>query len=76
MTPLHRLLIPGLICLTACAPDHSEPTAAMSLCPAAVDYGTEFQRELADELETLPAHSTVWRIMLDYGQLRAALREC
>ncbi|MDB2403397.1 hypothetical protein N9W16_00275 [bacterium] len=48
----------------------------MSLCPAAVDYGTEFQRELADELETLPAHSTVWRIMLDYGQLRAALREC
>ena len=70
------LLTLSLICLTACAPDRSEPTAAMPLCPAVVDYGTEFQRGLADELETLPAHSAVWRIMLDYGQLRAALRAC
>ena len=48
----------------------------MSLCPVPIAYGTAFQAQLADELTSLPEHPALWRAMLDYGQLRAALREC
>lgn len=76
MKPLPTLLILSLICLTACAQVRSEPPDIMSLCPVPIAYGTAFQAQLADELTSLPDHPALWRAMLDYGQLRAALREC
>jgi len=76
MKPLPTLLTLSLICLTACAQGRSEPEAVVSLCPAPINYGAPFQAQLADELASLPDHPALWRAMLDYGQLRAALREC
>lgn len=76
MKPLPTLLTLSLICLTACARGRSEPEAVVSLCPAPINYGAPFQAQLADELASLPDHPALWQAMLDYGQLRAALREC
>lgn len=77
MKLLQWLLIPGLICLTACAPETSRPPTVDSLCPEPVAYGADFQQQLADELEALPvAHTALWQAMMDYGRLRAALRVC
>ena len=76
MKPRLALLTLSLICLTACAPDRFRPEAVLSLCPTPVAYSTEFQTQLAAELEALPDHPALWRAMLDYGQLRAALRAC
>ena len=76
MKPLLAPLTLSLICLTACATDRSSLDAVRSLCPAIIDYGVEFRGQLAAELESLPDHPSLWRAMLDYGQLRAALRAC
>ena len=76
MKPLPTLLTLSLIRLTACAPGRFEAVPVVSLCPAPIDYGASFQAQLADELASLPDHPALWRAMLDYGQLRAALREC
>ena len=76
MKPRLALLTLSLICLTACAPGRFRPEAVLSLCPMPIDYGIEFQTQLAAEPEALPDHPALWRAMLDYEQLRAALRAC
>lgn len=76
MKLLQWLLIPGLTCLTACGQDRFRPPVMAPLCPAPIEYGADFQRQLAGELEALPDQAALWQAMLDYGQLRAALRVC
>jgi hypothetical protein len=41
-----------------------------------IEYSPEFQAQLADELEALPAGSSLERAMIDYGRLRSELRAC
>jgi hypothetical protein len=45
-------------------------------CPAPVVYSPGMQAEAADELLALPPGSILTQMMIDYGQLRAKLREC
>lgn len=44
-------------------------------CPYVMPYTLEVQRRAADELDRLPADSEVRRMIEDYGELRARLRE-
>jgi hypothetical protein len=45
-------------------------------CPAPVVYTPGQQAEAADELLALPPGSILTQMMIDYGTLRAKLREC
>ena len=76
MKPVPVLLTLSLTCLTACAAAPSSRPELVSLCPEPVAYGRGFQMQLADELEAIPNGTAIWRVVLDYGQLREVLRAC
>ncbi len=46
----------------------------LSVGPSVADYSPGFQAQLAEELEAMAGRNpAVWRALLDYGELRAAL---
>ena len=55
--------------LGACARAGSEPG-----CLALVPYDSQTQLQAAEELASLPASSTLARMIDDYGDLRARIR--
>ena len=76
MKPVRALLILSLTWLTACAPARSELALLSHVCPTPIAYDKAFQYQLAEEFEGMGEAEAIWRAMLDYGQLRAALRAC
>jgi hypothetical protein len=60
-----------LLCLlTACTPPYATG------CPSPVEYSPEFQKRAQAQLQTLDPLSPVPQMIVDYGQLRAAVRAC
>lgn len=61
--------------LTACAADPCDCAGGgeLALLPL-VDYTMEFQRRVADELETLPEGAATWQMIGDYIHLRDQIR--
>ena len=45
-------------------------------CPALVDYSLDFQKQVAEELFTLPDGSALADAMADYSVLRQQVRAC
>ena len=52
---------------------HSSPVI---VCPPVVDYTPEFQAQMADELQLVPADGAVVTAMSDYGLMRNQARAC
>jgi hypothetical protein len=67
---MRSLLWISLLPLAACT------STVTVTCPAPVVYTPGQQAEAADELLALPAGSILTQMMIDYGALRAKLREC
>lgn len=64
----------GLILLTMfCA---SCARKSSNTCPYPIAYSDDDMLQAADELGTLPRTAVLFRMMADYGRLRAKLREC
>jgi hypothetical protein len=63
-------LFPALLAISACT------STVTVTCPAPVSYTPGQQAEAADELLALPPGSILTQMMIDYGALRAKLREC
>lgn len=59
--------------LTACAGVNSNP---VTTCPPIKEYSREFQRKLADEMESAPENTSWPNIVYDYHALRLLLKEC
>lgn len=59
-----------MLAIAACS------TTPVPQCPAIVPYTPGQQAEAADEILALPAGSILEQMILDYGELRAKLREC
>ena len=83
MKPARLLLVVSLICLNACATARFDGSlsaleaGSLSACPAVAEYSSRFQGELAAELEAMATGKpAIWRALLDYGELRAAVRAC
>lgn len=65
-----------LLVLSGCAEDITVPVA---VCPEPVVYSEKEQRDAAAELRALAAENrapTLRRWIVDYGQLRAKVRDC
>lgn len=81
-----RWMKPALLCLiaplllTACVGQASEPplprivTVRRPVCPPLKIYQADAQRRAADTLQNLPRDDPLGDMIVDYGQLRAALR--
>ena len=59
--------------LTACAAVNSNPAC---VCPPIRQYDREFQRRLADEIESAPANAAFPVALQDYAVLRGQLKQC
>jgi hypothetical protein len=59
--------------LTACAGENSNPATA---CPPIKEYSRNFQRKLADEIESATANAAFPVALQDYGVLREQLKVC
>ncbi|MCE7886604.1 MAG: hypothetical protein DYH13_03760 [Alphaproteobacteria bacterium PRO2] len=59
--------------LTACATANSDPAC---VCPPIKKYDREFQRKLADEIETAPTDAAFPSALQDYALIRQQLRQC
>ena len=59
--------------LTACAAVNSNPAC---VCPPIRQYDREFQRRLADEIESAPANAAFPVALQDYALIRQQLRQC
>ena len=67
-------LVLALSLLTGCGEGSSSPVTA---CPPIKEYGREFQRKLADEIEAAPAEAVFPVVLQDYALLRHQIRaEC
>jgi hypothetical protein len=67
------LLAIAVSLLTACATANSDPAC---VCPPIKKYDQEFQRKLADEIETASAGAVFPIALQDYAALRGQLRAC
>ena len=59
--------------LTACATANSNPAC---VCPPIRQYDREFQRGLADEIESAPANAAFPVALQDYATIRIQLALC
>lgn len=59
--------------LTACVTANSDPAC---VCPPIRQYDREFQRKLADEIESAPANAAFPMALQDYAVLRGQLKVC
>lgn len=57
--------------LSSCAP---VPTDVV--CPSLPVYSPETQAKAADELDAMPEDSVIPVFIVDYGKMRAGVREC
>jgi len=60
--------------LAGCATAKPPAPVAQPICLPMVSYSKAEQTKAADELAALPPDSTLGRLVVDYGQLRAANR--
>lgn len=67
------LLAAGMLSLTACG---AVPVSDTTTCPPIVQYDDAFNKQLADELENVPADSATMRAIEDYIRERDQLRKC
>lgn len=67
------LLAIAVSLLTACATANSDPA---SVCPPVKKYDREFQRRLADEIESAPADAAFPVALQDYAILRLQTQKC
>jgi hypothetical protein len=47
-----------------------------SICPPIAEYDETWEQQLAAELAAMPNDAAAVRAIIDYGELRAQLREC
>lgn len=59
--------------LSGCATANSDLTRA---CPPIKNYSKAVQKQMADELDTLPADSMLVAAMQDYALLREQIKAC
>ena len=67
------LLALALISLSACATANSNPAC---VCPPIRQYDREFQRKLADEIESAPSDAAFLVVLQDYAGLQSLLKAC
>jgi hypothetical protein len=67
------LLALAVSLLTACAGVNSNPAC---VCPPIKKYDREFQRKLADEIESAPANAAFPLALQDYATIRIQLARC
>jgi len=48
----------------------------VSACPPLVKYTPQFEQSAADQLATIPDGSPISTMLIDYGNLRQAVRTC
>jgi hypothetical protein len=73
---MREFILLCVLLLAGCAEDVTVPVA---VCPEPVVYSEKEQRDAAAELRALGAENrapTLRRWIVDYGQLRAKVREC
>jgi hypothetical protein len=63
-------ILTALFATTACT------STVTVTCPAPAVYSPGMQAEAAEEILALPPGSILTQMMIDYGALRAKLREC
>lgn len=51
-------------------------TQWLTVCPTPVVYDQRTEHHLAQELQTLPQHSTIVQFLLDYKKERDMLKAC
>ena len=68
-------LVLATIWLSGCAMGGSE-SGRLAACPPVVDYGREFQAQVAEELMLLPEPSAVAEMLSDYAMMRDQGRAC
>ena len=65
----------ALILLSGCGRTVFEPRLEV-FCPSLKNYSTQFNEQLADEVQSLPAGTATETALIDYIELRDRIRAC